>query len=148
MNNTFYEQLRLALRADLGDQQVAAVALLLLLAEGDRLVPREAGRLPRLEPTGHRGHVGVAELLERLGGEERANAAGAVQDDRRVAVRDRVLDLLLDVALADVDRTREVALVPFGVLADVDDGRAGGQGVDPWGVTSRIWARASLRRSA
>jgi hypothetical protein len=29
-----------------------------------------------------------------------------------------------------VDRVREVALVPLGILADVDDGRAVGQGVD------------------
>jgi len=36
------EEPLLALRADLGDQQVAAVALLLVAAEDDRRLPRQA----------------------------------------------------------------------------------------------------------
>src|SRR3712207_8605049 len=41
--------------------------------------------------------VRVAHLGERLGGEQAADATGAVQDDRHVAVRDRGLDMLLEV---------------------------------------------------
>ena len=124
------EELRLAGRADLGDQQVAAVALLLLGGEDDGRVELEAGALPGLEAAGHRRDVGVAHLGEGLGREQRADAAGAVEDDRGVAVRDRALDLLLDVALGDVDGAGHVALLPLGGFADVDDRRAaGGQGV-------------------
>ena len=126
------EQPRLAGRADLGDQEMAAVALLLLGRQDDRRLPRQPGRLPGLEAAAHRGDVGVAELLEGLGREERADAAGAVEDDRGVAVRDGALDLLLDVALADVEGAGQVALLPLAVLADVDDGRAAGrQGARP-----------------
>ncbi len=39
-----------------------------------------------------------------------------------VPVRDRRLDLLLEVALADVEGAGQVALLPLGVFADVDDG--------------------------
>src|SRR5262245_48287297 len=105
-----------------------AVALLLLWAEDDRRLPRQALRLPGLEAALHRSDVRVAELLEGLRGEQRPNAAGAIEDDRRVAVGNCILDLLLDVALADVDRVGEVTLLPLGGFADVDDdGRVAGR---------------------
>ena len=106
---------------------MAAVALLLLGAEHDRRVELEPGALPGLEAARHRRDVGVAHVLEGLGREQRADAAGAVEDDRRVAVRDRALDLLLDVALGDVDGAGHVALLPLGGFADVDDGRGAGR---------------------
>ena len=81
------EQLGLAGRADLRDQQVAAVALLLLGGQDDRGLEVEARALPALEPAVHRLDVGVAHVGEGLGREQRAHAAGAVQDHRRVAVR-------------------------------------------------------------
>ena len=125
------EELGLAGRADLRDQQVAAVALLLLGGQDDRGLEVEAGALPALEPAVHRLDVGVAHLGEGLGREQRADAAGAVQDHRRVAVRRRGLDLLLDVGLGDVLGAGDVALLPLGRLADVDDrGRARGEGGD------------------
>ena len=75
--------------------------------------------------------VRVAHLGEGLGREQRAHAAGAVQDHRRVAVRRDALDLLLDVGLGDVGGAGQVALLPLGRLADVDDrGGAGREGVD------------------
>ena len=114
------QQLRLALGADLGDQQVAAVALLLGLGQLRRRRPVEPVRLPGLEAARHRRDVGVAHVRERLRGEQAADAAGAVQDDGRVAVRDGGLDLLLEVALRDVGGAGDVALVPLGRLADVD----------------------------
>ena len=72
------EQLELALLADLGQQQVALVAVALLGAEGARRLPLAALVLPLVEAAGHRDHVGVAELGQRLGREGRAHAAGAV----------------------------------------------------------------------
>ena len=125
------EEPGLAGRTDLGDQQMAAVALLLLGGQDDRGLEVEAGALPGLEPAAHRGDVAVAHLGQGLGREQRADAAGAVQDHRRVAVRGRALDLLLDVGLGDVVGAGQVALLPLGRLADVDDRRgARGEGID------------------
>ena len=70
--------------------------------------------------------VGVAELLQRAGGERRAHAAGAVDDDRRVLVGEPALDLGLEVAAGDVDGAGERALVVLVGLADVEHERAGG----------------------
>ena len=64
---------------------------------------------------------GVAELLERLGRERRADAAGAVDDDGRVAARDLGLDLALEVAARDVDRAGDGAGVVLVLLADVEE---------------------------
>jgi len=50
----------------------------------------------RPKAAGHGDDVGVTELLEGLGREGRAGSAGAVHDDRRVVVRDLVLDLALE----------------------------------------------------
>ena len=114
-------RLCLAVGPDLGDEQVPAVALLLLGGQDGRRLPREAGALPLLEPAGHRRDVRVAHLLEGLGCEQRADAAGAVQDHLGIAIGDRGLDLLLDVALADMHGPGQVALLPLGGLADVDE---------------------------
>ena len=65
-----------------------------------------------------------------LRGEERADAAGAIEDDLRVPIGDLALDRLLDVALADVDGPRHEALLPLGFLAHVDeDGVTGREGL-------------------
>jgi hypothetical protein len=122
------EQLRLTGRADLRDEQVATVALLLLATQDDRAIEFEAGALPALEALGHGRHVGVAHLLQGLGGEQRADTAGAVQDHRLVAVGGDTLDVLLDVGLRHVLGARDVALLPLGRLADVDD--RGGSAVE------------------
>ena len=115
------EQLDLALQADLGDEQVAAVALLLLSREEHRRRPGQALCLPALEAAGHRDDIRVAERLEHLAGQQRADPAGAVQHDRSVPVGGSRLDLHFDVTLADVESVGQVALLPLGVLADVDD---------------------------
>ncbi len=125
------EQACLALDPDLRDQQVAAVALLLLGGQDDRCHELETCSLPALEPARHRGDVRVAHLGERLGREKRPNAAGAVQDHRRVAVWRDALDLLLDVRLRHVLGAGQVPLLPFRVLTDIDDGGGThGEGVD------------------
>ena len=144
-----FQQLLLPGGSDLGDEQVAAVALLLLLAEDDGTLEFEPRALPGLEATGHACHVGVAHLCEGLGREERPDAARAVQDHRGVTIRGGALDLLLDVALRDVMGAWDEALLPFGGLAHVDDRcGAAGRASTSWAVTSRILLRASRRRSA
>ena len=87
--------------------------------------------------------------LERLGREERADAAGAVEHDGRVAVGRRALDLLLDVAPGDVGGAGDVALLP---LASARARRRAGRRADSSssasaGPTSRTAARASRSRS-
>ena len=120
------EQLRLAGRSDLRDEQMAAVALLLLRCQHDRGIEGEARTLPRLEPAGHRRDVGVAHLGEGLRREQRADTASAVQDDLGVAIGGDGFDLLLDVALGDVGGAGHMALLPLRRLADVDDDRGAG----------------------
>src|SRR3954469_22612867 len=64
------EQLELALHADLRQQDVAAVAILLVGVERTRRLYVEAAVLPERDAAGHRGHVVVAEQrLKRVGGE-------------------------------------------------------------------------------
>ena len=80
MNSTLEpSNLRLALGTHLGDQQVPAVALLLLPRQDDRRGPRAAARLPGLEAAAHGPDIGVAHRLERLPREQRAGAARAVR---------------------------------------------------------------------
>ena len=80
------EQLRLPRFADLGQQEVAAVADLLLGGELPVLGDRQALVLPAAEAAAHRDDVRVAELLQDAPGEQRARAAGAVGDDRACAL--------------------------------------------------------------
>jgi len=84
--------------------------------------PVAAFVLPATEAPGHRHDVGVAELLQRLGGERGTGAACAVDDDRGVVVRDLVLDLALEVAAGDEDRTGDHALLELVELAHVQEG--------------------------
>ncbi len=81
------EQLLLAFDADLRQQQVPLVAVHLLGGQRCRLLPRPALVLPPAEPARHRLDGLVPELLHRLGGERRAHATGAVDDDRRRSCR-------------------------------------------------------------
>ena len=127
------EQLRLARRADLGDQQVAAVALLLLGGEDDRRLELEAGALPGLEAaaTSRRRSCSPSRASVWAANSERTPPA-QYRIDRGVAVGRDALDLLLDVALGDVGGAGQVALLPLGRLADVDDdGVAGRRGRRP-----------------
>src|SRR5215211_1838674 len=75
------QQPGLALEADLGHEQVARVALALLLGQRLRDLDVVAAVLPQCDAAGHRAHVLVAhELLERVGGQRRAVAGRAVED--------------------------------------------------------------------
>ncbi len=116
------EELALTLSADLGDEQMAAVALLLLRREHPGNDEVEASLLPRPVAAGHRLHVGVAQLLQRACCEQRANAGCAVQGDRRVVPGNRVLDAGFDEPLAEMHRSGDVPLVELGALAYVNEG--------------------------
>ena len=72
--------------ADLGQQEVAVVADALLGVQGPGVAQDETLVLPLVEATDDRDDVGVADVPEGLGGERRADAARAVDRDRRVLV--------------------------------------------------------------
>ena len=115
------EQLRLPRRADLGQQQVAAVALLLLDRELARELDLVAAVLPQRDAARHRAHVAVAkQLAERVRGERGALAGGAVEDDVGVAIGSSGLDPRLQVAARDVLGAGEVTAVPLQLVAHVD----------------------------
>jgi len=83
--------------------------------ENLRRRPREALVLPLVESSDDRDDVGVAEVLERLGGEGRSHTTRAVDGDRRVLVGESTLDGELQVAARQVDRAGHGALfVLFG----------------------------------
>ena len=120
------EQLHLPLEPDLGDQQVARVALALLGGERARNVDVVAAVLPERDAAAHRRDVLVAEqLLKRVGGERRAAARGAVEDHAlRAVVADGALDARLQMAARHVDGARQMRLLELVLLAHVDDHRA------------------------
>ena len=116
--------LDLTFGADLGQQQVAHVADLLVGAERDRRAPRAALVLPPPEPADHRDDVGVAELLQRAGGERRAHPTGAVDDERCVLVGEPALDLRFEMTAGDVHGAVEGPGVVLVGLADIEHGGA------------------------
>src|ERR671918_1311212 len=128
---------KLAADVDLGQEQVALVAVALLgrqLAGGR---PGTALVLPLVEAAGHRHDVLVANVGERLGRERRAHAAGTVDDHRCRLVGDPVLDRALEGAPRDVHSSGDGALLVLVGLPHVEHHRArplpqlvGGGGVD------------------
>ena len=114
-------ELALTCIADLGDEQVAAVSLLLLGAEHLRHDEVESGLLPGVEPAGHRPNVGVSHLMESARREQRADTGRAVERDRCAAVMSHILDAHLEVSLAEMHGTGDVPLGEFGILAHVDE---------------------------
>jgi hypothetical protein len=106
---------------------VAAVALLLLDGQDDRRPNSRPAPFRTWNPP-DMDDIRVA-MSARSGRRTAAHAASATG---RPGVTVRTgLDLLLDVALRDVVGARQVALLPLGRLADVDDGGgARGEGVD------------------
>ena len=119
------EQLLLALGADLGQQQVAAVALALLGRERARDLDVVAAVLPERDAAGHRLDLREAEVVDQHArGERRAVAGLAVEDHALRAVADDAVDPRLEVAARDVRGAGELALLELLGLADVDDRHA------------------------
>ena len=86
---------------------MARVAGPLLRRERARHRDLAAVSLPVGEAADERVRVLVAELLERLRGEDRAVAGGAVEDDRRGPVGNDAFDPRLEIAARHVDGARE-----------------------------------------
>ena len=122
------EQLLLALGPDLGQQQVAPVALALLGGQGARLLDLISAVLPQREAAGHRLDVLVAEVLDqRPRRPRRAVARLAVEDHVLGAIGRGALDPRLQVALGNVLGAGDVTGAPLLGLAHVDDKRAVGR---------------------
>ncbi len=115
------EQLLLTVGPNLGEQQVARVALALFGAQRARNLDRVATVLPQREATGHRLDVLVAKVLdERPRRPGRAVARGAIQHDVGRAVRHAALDPGLEIALGHVLGPRDMAGGPLLGLAHVN----------------------------
>src|SRR6266481_1409184 len=99
-------------------------------ARGGSRLPddRQPRRRPRPPAAVHRLRPRVAHLLERVGGERRAEAAAAVEHQVGVVVGHGLLDVPLDDALAEVARAGEVAAAPLLLLAYVDELYRGARG--------------------
>src|SRR3989454_8557785 len=115
------EQLQLPLLADLGDEEVPAVARATRCVEAGVQLHREAVALPVGETARQRRDVLVAEVAERLRSEGGAVPGRAVDDDRAARVGSRALDAGLEVSPGHVHRTGDVALVPLVLLTHVND---------------------------
>ena len=104
------EQLLLALDPDLGQQQMARVALALLGRQRPRHLDLIAAVLPQREAAGHRLDVLVAEVLDqRPRRPRRAVARLAIEDHVLGAIGDRAVDPRLEIALRDVLGAGDVA---------------------------------------
>ena len=119
------EELDLARGPDLGDQQVPAVARLLGRRQARGRLDGQRVRLPLEDAAGQVDDVCVAELLELGGAPAGSRAAAALHDDLGVLVGHRGADLLAELAERDEQGARDVACVPFDLLAHVDQGRPG-----------------------
>ena len=121
--NPCVEELALAFLTNLGDQQVPAVAPALIRGQGLWDTPRQPGRFPSTEATGHRGHVAIAQVAERLGAEDGTDAAGAIDDQGRVMVANSLLDPHLQESARNVHGARNNPLVDLVLFTDVDEDR-------------------------
>ena len=114
------EQLRLSLLADFGDNEMARVAGQLVGGERAIRDPRQPAILPRAEAARHVVHVLVAELAQRARRQQRARARRALQNHRRLVVRNLLFDSKLEESARNRDRLRNMPLPPFVALAHVD----------------------------
>ena len=115
------EQRLLPRLAHLRQHEVTAVALHLVRGEGLVLDQRELQLLPPADAARHRGHVRVAEIVENLAGEERAEPGEAVERQRRVGVREGFRHLELEEPAADRHGARDGAFAVLVGIAHVDE---------------------------
>ena len=120
------EELGLPGLADLGEQEVARVAVAALGIEHARDDPLVAAGLPAREAARERLDVLVSHLAERAGRERGARTGLAADDDRRQAIGRDALDARLDAPARHVERSGDGALLELVELAHVDhEGRLG-----------------------
>src|SRR5437763_12308307 len=68
----------------------------------------------------HRFHVGVAHLLQIFRRQRGAEAAAAVEDEFCLGIEYGLFDVALNDAFPQVDRSRNMSVAPFVVLANID----------------------------
>src|SRR5207249_2668789 len=85
---------------------------------------RQSCSFPRFESAGHRAHVFVAHLLQAFGCERGAAAAAAMRDDYCIRIGDFLFDIELERAAAEMNRVRNVFLIPFILVPYIDNHRA------------------------
>src|SRR5215470_6198717 len=78
---------------------------------------------PGFEAASHGANVFVPHFLQTLGGEGGPSTSPAMTNDHRVVVRDFFLDVELDRSATHVNRIRNMFLVPFVFLPNIDDYR-------------------------
>src|SRR5262249_51671094 len=115
------QQLALSLLADLREEEVPAVALDLIGRQGHVLDDGQSRLCPLLIAALEVDDVGVPEILERLGGQDRAPPGLAVEDDGRRGIRDDAPDAELEKAATDIGRGLDVAVAILVRVAHVDD---------------------------
>src|SRR4051812_9506355 len=82
---------------------------------------RQSGGFPGFEAAGHGADVFIAHFLQALGGERGTAASTAMADDDCVRVGNVFFDVELDRAAAQVRCARNMSLVPFVFVADIND---------------------------
>ena len=105
---------------------MALVTVALLRAEDAGRLPGQALVLPTVEAPNDADDVGVAELSQRVGGQDAARAPGAVDDDRCLGLRDAPGHLDFKKASGNVHRALQGPLLELVRLTDVEsDGAVG-----------------------
>src|SRR5713226_9024282 len=84
------------------------------------LLQRVAPPTPIANSAVHGNDIRVPHFLQVIGGQRGAEAAATIQYERSFEIRILALNVALDDALAQVDGSRQVVGVEFGVFADVD----------------------------
>src|SRR5579859_409579 len=98
---------------------MAAVAFGLGFAQRARLYKWVSITLPLTKTAGHRNHVLVAHLLQSTAGHERAHSTGAIKDNRFRLIGNSFFYLQFKKAARNVQRFRDVALVPLVLLTHI-----------------------------
>ena len=145
------EQPLLAGLTDLGEEEVPLVAVALIGVEGARGHPVAPLVLPLVESPGHGRDVRITELPEGLRCQNRARAAGAVDDDLAVLVGDSPLDLKLEEAPRQVHSAGHGPLGVLVGLSNVEEERlvpngVGGGGIDFHDLLFRLLQHLSETR--
>jgi hypothetical protein len=115
------QELALSLLADVREEEVAAVALDLVAGER-RVLHHGQPRLgPALEAALEIDHVGVAEIVQRLGRKHGAQTGLAIEHDGRGWLRRHRADPELEEAAADIGRGVDRSVPILVGVADVHD---------------------------
>src|SRR6266567_5586476 len=99
---------------------------------------------PALPPAIHRDHVLVTHLLERIPGKRGAKPAATIEDYLGIVIRDGLLDVTFDYSFAKVNGSSRVTLLPFVVLAHIDEVEALSRFLFSLHIFGGVFAHAAL----